>query len=81
MGNMLRCGGEIIRPAQDSQYRLRPCECGSNDVAYTRRIRLPYGVEWTAGCMTCGKTTRTWSVQHHAQIEWNGGKRPSWERD
>lgn len=80
MSNMLRCGGEIIRPEQDSQYRLRPCECGSSDVAYTRRIKLPYAVEWTAGCFACGKTTRSWPIQHHAQIEWNGGKRPSWEQ-
>lgn len=81
MANMLRCGGEIIRPDPDGQYRLRACDCEKSDVAYTRRITLPYGVEWTAGCLACGKTTRTWTIQHHAQIEWNGRKAPSWERD
>lgn len=82
MANMLRTGpSEIIRPDQDSQYRLIPCDCGQSDVAYVKRIKLPYGVEWVAGCLSCGKTTRVWTIQHNAQIEWNGRKGPSWERD
>ena len=71
---------QIIQPAPDSQYRLIPCSCGSDKVAYAKRITIPAGVEWSVVCNTCGKTTRWWRVQHHAQIEWNGGKRPSWER-
>ena len=82
MPGLLGVGAEIIRPDPDSQYRLlTPCECGSAEVVYTRRITIPGGVKWVAGCLTCGKCTRPWGVQHHAQIEWNGGKRPSWERD
>lgn len=71
---------QIIQPAPDSQYRLIPCSCGSDQVAYTRMVTIRTGVEWAAGCLVCGKMTRWWRVQHHAQIEWNGGKRPSWER-
>ena len=81
MGNILRCGGEIIKPSPDGQYRLAPCSCGSTEVAYTKRIKLPYGVEYAAGCQACGKSTRWWPIQHHAQIEWNGREKPSWERD
>lgn len=71
---------QIIQPDPDSHYRLIPCSCGSDQVAYARMVTIRGGVEWAAGCKTCGKTTRWWRVQHHAQIEWNGGKRPSWER-
>lgn len=81
MANMLRCGGEIIRPDPDSHFGLIPCDCGHSDVAYSRCIKLPYRVEWVAGCLACGKTTRAWTAQHTAQIEWNGRERPSWERD
>lgn len=72
---------QIVKPDQDSQYRLLPCSCGSTEVAYTRRINVPGGVEWTVNCLTCGNHTRPWPIQHHAQIEWNGKELPSWERD
>lgn len=72
---------QIITPDPDSQYRLLPCECGGANAAYYRRITIPGGVEWAVGCQVCGKMTRWWPIRHHAQIEWNGGKRPSWERD
>lgn len=82
MNGLLRIGeGEIIRPDPDSQYRLIPCGCGNSDVAYVKRIKLPYGVEWMACCLSCRKSTRSWTIQHHAQIEWNGREAPSWERD
>ena len=81
MANMLSLGAEIIRPDPDSHFRLIPCDCGRSDVAYSRLIKLPYRVQWTAGCLACGKTTRTWTAQHTAQIEWNGRERPSWDRD
>lgn len=80
MSGLWRVGAEIIRPDPDSQYRLRPCDCGYGDAVYTRKI-TPRGVEWMAGCLTCERCTRVRTVQHHAQIEWNGGKKPSWERD
>lgn len=81
MSDLLRVGAQIVRPEQDGHYRLLPCNCGSTDVAYTRSIKIPGGVEWVAGCLTCEKCTRPWPIQHHAQIEWNGKERPSWERD
>lgn len=82
MSELLRVGAEIIRPDPDSQYRLlTPCECSSAEVVYIRRVTNPDGVKWAAGCLACGRSTRWWTIQHHAQIEWNGGKRPSWERD
>lgn len=80
MADFLRVGAEIIRPDPDSQYRLIPCGCSYSDVAYTRKITRR-GVEWMAGCLTCERCTRVWTIQHHAQIEWNGRERPSWERD
>lgn len=72
---------QIVKPEPDGQYRLQPCECGSTEVAYAKSIHHRRGVEWAAGCQVCGKMTRWWPIQHHAQIEWNGRKRPSWERD
>ena len=72
---------QIIKPAPDSHFVLLPCECGSKDVAYSRRVSPITGVEWQAGCLACGKITRVWTIQHHAQIEWNGRERPSWDRD
>lgn len=69
---------EIEKPDPDSQYRLRPCACGSSDVYY---ICYGYYAFYTAVCNTCGKQTTLNRTKHHAQIEWNGGERPSWERD
>lgn len=31
---------EFIRPAQDSQFRLLPCDCGSDDVVYQCTARI-----------------------------------------
>lgn len=80
MAELLRVGAEIIRPEPDSHFRLRPCGCGYGDAVYTRTITR-HGVEWMAGCLTCERCTRVWTIQHHAQIEWNGRERPTWERD
>lgn len=75
-------GPQIVKPDPDSQYRLIPCECGSTEVGYIRRISTPpYRVEWAACCPACGKMTRYWQIKHTAQIEWNGRSRPSWDRD
>lgn len=71
---------EIIDPAPDGQYRLRRCSCGSDRVRYARNVTIR-GVEWAAGCQSCGKITRWWSIRHSAQIEWNGKEPPSWDRD
>lgn len=82
MSSLLSLGAQIVRPDPDGQYRLQACpNCGSSEVVYTKRIKLRGGVEWVAGCLVCEKATRAWPIQHHAQIEWNGRDRPSWERD
>lgn len=72
---------QIVKPDPDGQYRLQPCpECGCTEPEYVRRIPH-YRVEWCIRCPACGKMSRYWTIKHHAQIEWNGRKRPSWDRD
>jgi hypothetical protein len=71
----------MTKPAPDSQFRLLPCSCGSNNVAYGERCTPSRGREWAVGCMNCGKVTDWHTVRHHAQLEWNGRERPSWDRD
>lgn len=80
MSELLRVGAQIIRPEPDGHFRLIPCSCEYSDAVYTKKI-TPHGVEWMAGCLTCERCTRVWPVQHHAQIEWNGRKLPSWTKD
>lgn len=58
---------EIIRPASDSQYRLVPCKCGSDNVAYM------LGVDglWRGHCFDCGRSGAGAEIRHEAQIMWN----------
>lgn len=58
---------EIIVPDPDSQYRLLPCECGSDNVAYM------LGVDglWRGHCFECGRNGAGAGVRHEAQIKWN----------
>lgn len=72
---------QIIKPDPDGHFRLRACECDRSNVAYIQTIKPGRGVEFVAGCITCGRYTRTWPVQHHAQIEWNGREVPRWDRE
>ncbi len=59
---------EIIKPDPDSQFRLAPCEFGSDNVAYM------LGVDglWRAHCFDCGHSGPGSTVRHEAQIKWNG---------
>lgn len=59
---------EIKQAAPDSQYRLRPCRCGSHNVAYI------LGVDglWRGRCFDCGHNGAGSEVRHDAQIKWNG---------
>ena len=59
---------EIVVPAPDGQYRLRPCKCGSDNVAYM------LGVDglWRVHCFECGCNGPRSTVRHNAQIKWNG---------
>lgn len=57
---------QVIRPDPDSQYRLRSCVCGSNDVGYIQRNAL-----WAVVCCTCGAVGDGKEVMHDAQVAWN----------
>lgn len=59
---------EIRKPAPDSQYRLRNCQCGSDNVAYI----LGVDGNWRGHCFDCGRTGEGSKVQHEAQGLWNG---------
>lgn len=72
---------QIVKVDPDSQYKLIPCPCGNTETTYAKRPTAAGGVEWAAGCHRCGKMTKWHPIRHHAQLEWNGGKRPSWDRD
>lgn len=58
---------EIIKPEPDSQYRLRPCKCGGDNVAYM------LGVDglWRGHCFDCGHSGAGAKVRHDAQQAWN----------
>lgn len=59
----------ITKPATDSQFRLIPCACGSDNTAY---VQQSDGL-WRVQCFDCGRTTVSRSnVRHDVQMEWNG---------
>ena len=62
---------EIIKPKEDSQYRLRRCKCGSDNVAYV----LGADDLWRVHCFDFGNTRGMDKVRHEAQVKWNGGGR------
>ena len=57
-------------PDPDSQFRLRPCRCRSENVGYLQ-IRTGDRKPWAVRCFTCGKTSDMFLVRHDAQIYWN----------
>jgi hypothetical protein len=64
---------EIINtkiPDPDSQFRLRPCSCSSENVGYLH-IRTGGRKPWAVRCFTCGKTSDMFLVRHDAQVYWN----------
>lgn len=58
---------KVIKAEPDSQYRLRNCRCGSDNVAYV------LGVDglWRGHCFDCGHTGEGAEIRHDAQIRWN----------
>jgi len=69
---------EITKPAPDSQYRLRPCNCGSQEVVYAQYIDAAGATRWRVVCMDCGATADTGtSVRHEVQLAWN--RREPWK--
>lgn len=64
---------EIKKPVPDSQWRLVPCECGSDNVAYVH-YEARGGEAWRVTCFDCGRTVdKGRRVRHDAQLAWNGG--------
>ena len=59
---------KIVKPDQDSSYRLVRCKCGSDNVAYV----LGTDDLWRVRCFDCGHTGNGDKVQHEAQLKWNG---------
>ena len=60
---------EFIRPAPDSQFRLRPCVCGSEDVVYKASTEEPRPF-YRVMCMSCWRQTPWHLSQHDAQNAW-----------
>lgn len=64
---------EIIKPAPDSQYRLRPCKkCGQENVAYVKYTSHA-GELWRVQCFDCGETADQGhpAPRHDVQLIWN----------
>lgn len=63
---------EIKKPESDCQYRLLPCKCGSDNVAYVH-YNSRGGAAWRVECFDCGYTVDKGNrVRHDAQLNWNG---------
>ena len=62
---------EIKVPEPDSQYRLIPCKCKSDNVAY-EHYNGRGGAAWRVKCYDCGFTVDKGNrVRHDAQLQWN----------
>ena len=61
----------IVKPEPDSQFRLKPCRCGSDNVAFAQYSAD--GTEpWRVRCFDCGYTVdRVQHMRHGAQLAWN----------
>lgn len=65
---------QMIKPEPDSQYRLKDCQCGSDQVVYLQLKAYSGQLVWVVRCMNCGKQTRPDTmVRHTAQVRWNEG--------
>lgn len=60
---------QIIKPVPDSHYRLVPCKCGSDNVAYV----LGTDGRWRVQCFDCDHTGAGDLIRHGAQVKWNKG--------
>ena len=62
---------QTIKPDLDSQYRLAPCKCSSDNVAYVH-YNGRGGAKWRVTCFDCGHTVdKGCRVRHDAQLAWN----------
>lgn len=62
--------GIFERPAPDSQFRLLPCDCGSEDVVYQSSSGMS-GTTYRVKCLNCGRRTFWQLCRHDAQMIWN----------
>ena len=60
----------IKKPEPDSQYRLVPCKCGSDNVAYVH-YHVTGGNAWRVQCFDCGHVVGGYETRHDAQLAWN----------
>lgn len=60
---------QMLLPDPDSQWRLKDCSCGSDEVVYLQVNAEP--ALWKVRCMKCGKETEDHAIRHNAQLEWN----------
>lgn len=58
------------KPAPDSQFRLRPCKCGSEDVVY-QSFQGMAGTAHRVKCRSCGIRTFWRLCRHDVQVVWN----------
>lgn len=66
---------EIKKADPDSQFKLLPCKCGSDNVAY-EHYNSRGGAAWRCKCFDCGFTVDKGNrVRHDAQMVWNEGAR------
>ena len=62
---------QIVIPAPDSHWRLKPCRCRSDNVAY-EQYNGRGGAAWRCKCFDCGYTVDKGNkVRHDAQVVWN----------
>ena len=62
---------EIEVPDPYSHFRLLPCKCKSDNVAY-EHYNGRGGAKWRVRCFDCGYTVdKGNAVRHDAQIAWN----------
>lgn len=57
-------------PDPDSQFRLRPCRCGNEEVGY-QQICDDERRAWVIRCFDYGTTSEPFPIRHDAQIYWN----------
>lgn len=66
---------EMSKPNPESQYRLKNCSCGSDEVVYLHCKDVFGHLVWRVKCMDCmAETARSFPIKHDAQIAWNTGE-------
>lgn len=61
---------EIKFPDPDSHFRLRPCKCTSENVAYVQ-FQSGGAKLWTVRCFACAARGLPFPTRHSAQVYWN----------